>query len=210
MLEKAICFIARLLTGAQARWSGMDPPSPDRPHIYFANHTSNLDFILVWSALPALLRARTRPAAARDYWSVGFRRRVAEKCFRAVLIERKNVTRSCNPLTDLLAVLDAGESVIIFPEGGRVEAGERLVGDFKGGLYHLAKARPDLPLVPVYLENLNRVLPKGEVLPVPMLCSATFGAPLALRAEEAKTEFLHRAREGILQLAKPPDQPEPS
>lgn len=210
MFEKAICFAARLLTGAQARWSGMAPPSPDRPHIYFANHTSNLDFILVWSALPAALRARTRPAAARDYWSVGLRRRIAEKCFRAVLIERKNVTRSCNPLTDLLAVLDAGESVIIFPEGGRVEVGERLVGDFKGGLFHLAKARPDLPLVPVYLENLNRVLPKGEFLPVPMLCSATFGSPLNFAPDEAKSQFLIRARESILHLARPPETPEPA
>ncbi len=55
--------------------------------------------------------------------------------------------------------------------------------------------------MPVFIENLNRVLPKGEVLPIPILCSVRFGAPLSLQEGEEKSAFLERARLGMLQLA---------
>jgi len=46
--------------------------------------------------------------------------------------------------------------------------------------------RPDVELVPAYLENMNRILPKGEVLPVPMLSLLTFGKPLQVEPGEEK------------------------
>lgn len=192
-----IAILARLLTGATARWRGTTPAQHSR--IYFANHTSNLDFVLLWAVLPPALRATTRPVAAEDYWRAsGLRLWVAERVFRAVLIARKNVTRENNPLAPMLQTLAGGESLIIFPEGGR-NAGEE-VGEFKAGLFHLAKTEPTVELVPVYVENLNRVLPKGEVLPVPILCSVHFGTPLGLEPGETKPAFLTRAREAVLAL----------
>jgi 1-acyl-sn-glycerol-3-phosphate acyltransferase len=74
------------------------------------------------------------------------------------------------------------------------------VGEFKSGLYYLAKKRPDLELIPVYIDNMNRILPRGEFLPVPLLSSITFGPPMWLEAGETKNEFLERARKAVLKL----------
>lgn len=196
MIASCLAACARLLTGARAQWRGCGPESGQR--VYFANHTSNLDLVLLWAALPPALRRVTRPVGAVDYWSGGIREFLARRVFRAVLIERHRVTKQNNPLAPMLAALEAGESMIIFPEGTRRAGGE--VGEFKPGLFHLAKARPAADYVPVYIDNLNRVLPKGEFLPVPILCSVSFGTPLRLETGETKPAFLSRAREALLSL----------
>jgi 1-acyl-sn-glycerol-3-phosphate acyltransferase len=197
MTASLLAWFTRLLTGARARWEGCAPVAEQR--VYFANHTSNLDFVLLWASLPGELRRRTRPVAARDYWEGGgIREWLASRVFRAVLVERRTVTRENNPLVPMLNALRDGESLIIFPEGTRNPEGE--INPFKPGLFHIAKARPEIALVPVFIENLNRVLPKGEVLPVPILCSVTFGEPLRLAEGEAKPDFLTRAREVMLAL----------
>ena len=197
MIARIAASAVRLLTGANSRWVGCQPSDAQR--VYFANHTSNLDFVLLWAALPAECRAKTRPVAANDYWtSSQLRLYLAKQIFNAVLVERKRVTRTNNPLQAMLDALCEGSSLIIFPEGGRQEDKP---GEFKAGIYHLAKAQPHLEFIPVYIENLNRVLPKGEVLPVPILCSLYFGAPVRLMDGEQKSAFLARARDAILNLA---------
>jgi 1-acyl-sn-glycerol-3-phosphate acyltransferase len=197
MIAAAIAAAARLLTGARAHWRGCEPVP--RQRIYFANHTSNLDLVLLWASLPPLLRKGTRPVAAQDYWRGDvIREYLARRVFRAVLIERRHVTKGNNPLTPMIETLAAGDSLIIFPEGTRNPAGE--VSEFKSGIYHLAKARPDVEFVPVYIENLNRVLPKGEILPVPILCSVNFGTPMTLGVAETKADFLARTRTAVLSL----------
>lgn len=169
------------------------------PCIFFANHSSHLDFAVLWAALPDAWRERTRPVAGRDYWEkTVLHRGLACGVFRAVLIERKRVTIATNPLATMCAAFDAGDSLIVFPEGTR---GDGLaVGEFKPGLYHLARARPGAPLVPVYLANLNRIMPKGSTLPVPLIATATVGAPLAAAAGETKEAFLARARAALTAL----------
>ena len=187
----------RLVTGATVRWVGCQPDV--RQRIYFANHTSNLDALVLWAALPAAVRTLTRPVAARDYWMAGpMRRCVAEKIFHAVLIERKKVTAHDNPIDQMLQASGDRYSLIIFPEGGRNPGPE--VGPFKSGLYHLGKKRPDFDLIPVYIDNLNRILPKGEVLPVPLLSSISFGAPIRVEANEDKHAFMERARKAVTEL----------
>jgi 1-acyl-sn-glycerol-3-phosphate acyltransferase len=197
MIAPLIAGIVKLLCGANARWLGCAPEL--KPRIYFTKHTSHLDAVVIWAALPASIRVRTRPVAAKDYWiQSALRRFLAGRVFRALLIERKNVTVRDNPLEPMLAVLDAGESLIIFPEGTRSAGLEPQ--PFKSGLFHLALQRPQIELVPVYLENLNRVLPKGEILPVPMLGSVTIGAPVTLGNNESKADFLERARCAVWNL----------
>ena len=197
MTASLIAGFTRLLTGVRARWRGCAPVPEQR--VYFANHTSNLDFVLLWSVLPGELRRKTRPVGARDYWQTGgIRELLAHRVFRAVLIERRDVTRENNPLVPMLDALSAGESLILFPEGTRNADCE--VNPFKPGLFHLAKARREVAFVPVFIENLNRVLPKGEVLPVPMLCTVSFGEPLRLAEGETKPQFLTRAREAMVAL----------
>lgn len=167
--------------------------------MYFANHTSNLDGPVLWASLPPPVRRLTRLIGAKDYWSVGrVRPFLAYRVFNALLIERKQVTRDANPLDDMVNALGARYSLIIFPEGGRQTTPEPQ--PFKPGLFHLARKRPDVELVPVWMENLNRILPKGEILPVPVLGSVTFGAPLKLEEGETKPDFLTRTREAVLAL----------
>jgi 1-acyl-sn-glycerol-3-phosphate acyltransferase len=194
-----IPFLIQLITGAQARWVGSVPSAERR--IYFANHTSNLDFPVIWASLPADLRQRTRPIAARDYWdSSRLRRYLAKDVFNAILIERHKVTARENPLLPMEEALDAGDSLIIFPEGTRALDDDAPMNPFKPGLYHLAKRHPDVQLVPVYLENLNRILPKGDLLLVPLLAAVTFGPAIKLEPGENKLLFLDRARSAVAAL----------
>lgn len=187
---------ARLLTAPQTRWVGGEPDA--HPRIYYSNHTSHLDFVLLWSALPRPVRAQTRPVAASDYWDrLSLRRYVIHRVFSGILIRRYKTEkeRCLDPLFD---ALDRNESLIVFPEGTRGRGEE--VGPFKAGLFHLAQSRPEIDLVPVWLTNCSRVLPKGSYVPLPLLCSVAFGQPLRIRPHEHKAEFLHRIRQRLLEL----------
>lgn len=196
IIRSLLIGAARFLVGGQGVWIGCAPS--ERQRIYFANHSSHLDTLLLWAALPPHLRETTHPVAAADYWGKGaFRRHIALQVLNAVLIERSARTR--DPLGPLHEVLERGESLIIFPEGTR--AFEKLPGPFKPGLYHLAEDHPEVELVPVFLDNLRRALPKGSLLPVPISCVARFGVPIALQPGEAKAAFLTRAREAVVALA---------
>jgi 1-acyl-sn-glycerol-3-phosphate acyltransferase len=196
---RSITGFAWLVTGVRARWIGCGPSEAQR--IYFANHSSHGDFVLLWSALPSALRARTRPVAGADYWLKGrLRRWLINAVFRGVLVER-GAEKTSDPMAVMLAGLDAGDSLILFPEGTRNTGDEML--PFKSGLYHLARQRPAVELVPVWLDNLARVMPKGEVVPVPLLCSVSFGAPIRLEPGEEKNAFLLRARQRIIDLQAP-------
>ena len=196
MIGTLIVAATRLFVGGQGVWIGCGPS--DKQRIYFANHSSHLDTILVWAAMPPELRRKVRPVAAADYWGKGrVQRHIALKVLNAVLIDRQ--TRSSDPLEPLKSALAAGDSLILFPEGTR-GTGE-LPSTFKPGLYHLAKAFPQVELVPVFLDNLRRALPKGSLVPVPLSCIARFGAPIRLEEGEAKPDFLNRAREAVVALA---------
>ena len=196
MIGGLLVALTRLLVGGQGVWIGCAPS--ERQRIYFDNHSSHLDTILVWAAMPPELRRRVRPVAAADYWGKGrFQRRIALGVLNAVLIERQ--ARGSDPLEPLRAALTAGDSLIIFPEGTR-GSGEQ-PGAFKPGLHHLAKDFPTVELVPVFLDNLNRAMPKGSLIPVPLSCVARFGCPIALEPGEPKAAFLSRARDAVVALS---------
>jgi 1-acyl-sn-glycerol-3-phosphate acyltransferase len=166
--------------------------------VYFANHTSHLDALVLWSSLPREIRDLTRPVAARDYWERGAVRRYIARLFNVILIDRKKIKVHESPPDVMIREIGNTFSLIVFPEGARNV--EEEMAEFKSGLYYLGKKRPDLELVPVYIDNLNRVLPRGEVLPVPFLSCITIGPPIWLESGEPKAEFLKRAREAVLRL----------
>jgi 1-acyl-sn-glycerol-3-phosphate acyltransferase len=243
--------LIRLLTGAQARWWGCPPKAEQR--IYFANHQSHLDLVMIWAALPEELRSITRPIAAHDYWATTpFKRWITTEVFNAIYVERggsapvpatpsspapaeriepsfdvapaaaldaaaaqaelplaravaepaANVepgsAEALAPLQPLIEALQSGDSIIIFPEGTRGHTGEPQ--KFKSGLYTLAAMFPGVVLVPAWIDNVQRVMPKGEVVPVPILCSVTFGEPVRLEKDEQRRPFLDRAREAVIAL----------
>lgn len=201
LFARAIILFARLLTGMQARWSGCLPEMAQR--VYFANHSSHGDFVLIWGCLPLELRLLTRPVAGADYWNASaVRRFIGLDVFNALLIDRiANRTGSgADPVALMRDALHDGASLIVFPEGTRNTSEERLL-PLKSGIYHLANACPEIEFIPVWIDNLNRVMPKGEIIPVPLLCTVTFGGPVRLQAGEQKETFLTRCRERLLSLA---------
>jgi 1-acyl-sn-glycerol-3-phosphate acyltransferase len=202
----AIVLFAWLMTAVRGVWQGTAPDAgPQR--VYFANHTSNGDFVLVWAVLPPHLRRRTRPVAGSDYWlTTPVRRFIGRDVFRAVLIDRRPDTRTEDPMAVMLDALDTGASLILFPEGTRNMTDARLL-PFRSGLYNLSVARPGVDLVPAWIENLNHVMPKGKVIPVPLLCTVTFGAPIRAEPGEDRHAFLARAQAALLALA--PERPAP-
>ena len=188
--------LIRLLTGAQARWQGCPPKAEQR--IYFANHQSHADLVLMWAALPEELRSITRPIAAKDYWTrTAFKRWITSSVFHAIYVDRVK-TGDQDPLGPLIEALTNGDSIILFPEGTRGNQEEPQ--SFKSGLYNLAIKFPQVVLVPAWINNVQRVMPKGEVVPVPILCSVTFGAPVVLLEGEDRSAFLTRARQSVLDL----------
>ena len=188
--------LIRVLTGSQARWYGCPPKAEQR--IYFANHQSHADLVLIWAALPHDLRALTRPIAARDYWTkTPFRQWITTEVFHAIYVLRER-TADQDPLDPLVEALEQGDSIILFPEGTRGNAEEPQA--FKAGLFNLARKFPGVVLVPTWIANVQRVMPKGEVVPVPVLCSVTFGAPLRVEEGEDRRVFLDRARAAVIAL----------
>ena len=198
LFRRGLVVAARLLTGVRGIWT--DAGVPKTPCLIYSNHVSHGDFVLIWAVLPPSLRARTRPVAGADYWGKGaLRRYVGKRVVRGVLIERDPALRKEDPIAQMGAVLGAGDSLILFPEGTRNLTDETLLR-FKSGLYHLGKTYPQVPVIPAWIDNLHRVLPKGEVIPIPLLCTVSFGAPLQIVVDETKDAFLERARGALLAL----------
>ena len=239
MLAKLMGFfllgLVRVLTGSQARWYGCPPKAEQR--IYFANHQSHADLVMIWAALPEELRSITRPIAARDYWTkTPFRQWITTAVFNAIYVERQAATPPTapaaavvadsaqpggpdpaneappppspealraalpegDPLAPLVRALESGDSIILFPEGTRGHGDDPQ--RFKSGLFRLAQMFPQVVLVPAWINNVQRVIPKGEVVPVPILCSVTFGAPIELAPGEERRPFLDRARRAVMAL----------
>ena len=196
--KKTLIASARVVSGATVLWYESQPDDSCQ-RVYFANHTSHLDALVVWAALPPAIREKTRMVAAKDYWDAGpIRRYISRSLLKAVLIERENVSFKNTPIQVMTEEMKDEYSLILFPEGGRSQDG--ILGEFKSGLYYLCRRRPDLELIPIYLNNLNGILPRGKTLPVPMLSRVIFGPPMWLEMDERKESFLERTRNAILKL----------
>lgn len=194
-----IVLFARAVTAVRAVWP--EEGLPSRPCVYYANHCSHGDFVLVWTVLPPRLRHRTRPVAGAEYWLKSWLNRfIGSDVFNAVLIARDREKRTEDPVTQMASAIDAGSSLILFPEGTRNQSDARLL-PFKSGIFHLAAARPDVELVPVWISNLNRVMPKSEIVPIPLICTVTFGSALQIAPGEDKDIFLERMQAALLALS---------
>ena len=197
-ISTLLISILRLLLGASARFESTPDLSGQR--IYFANHTSHIDTLAIMAALPKEARLNTKPLAAADYWGKNsFLRYIATRGLNSVLIDRQPKDGE-DPLEPVLQAMAQGCSVIIFPEGTR--RFQALPGEFKSGLYRLHKAFPQARLVPIYLNNLYRSMPKGKHVPLPIICTIRIGDPLAVVENEEKGDFLNRAREAVVRLAQ--------
>mgnify|MGYP000670937752 CR=1 FL=1 len=135
LLASALCGFARALTGVRALWLGSAPDAG--PRVYFANHRSHGDFVLIWASLPPPLRRRTRPVAGADYWlTTPLRRFLINRVFRGVCIDRRPGRSGPNPVEQMGEALTARESLILFPEGTSSD-GTRVL-EFKSTLFSIA------------------------------------------------------------------------
>ncbi len=192
-----IRLFARAITAVRADWQGIEPIP--RQRVYYSNHTSNGDMPMIWSVLPPALRREVRPVAAADYWLKNrLRAFIGPEVFNCVLIDRRPEVND-KPMDKILAALDEGSSLIIFPEGNR-NMGDNDLLPFKAGLYNMALARPAVDLVPTWVANLNTIMPKGEIIPLPLICTVTFGAPVHVQDGESKDAFLARAARALSDL----------
>jgi 1-acyl-sn-glycerol-3-phosphate acyltransferase len=200
-------LVARTITRKSVRF--LERIDDTRQRIFFAKHSSHLDFILIWSSLPRHVRERTRPVAGRDYWERSrFRRYYVQEVFNAVLIDRKLLDsdtvggafdrRGREAVEQMLQGLGAEHSLILFPEGTR-GSGES-IGQFRSGLYYLSRERPDVELVPVRIHGAHKVLPKGRKLPRPQESDLTFGESMRFEEGETRTAFIERARAALRTL----------
>lgn len=194
-----VLLFARAVTAVRPIWDESGLPS--QQCVYFANHSSHGDFILIWTVLPPRIRENVRPVAGADYWLKSkINAFIGRDVFNAVLIQRVREERDADPVTVMANTLDEGSSLIFFPEGTR-NLTDTPLQPFRSGLFHLASARPRIDLIPVWIANLNRVMPKGEFVPIPLICTVTFGAPLRIDEGETKDAFIERARNALLALA---------
>lgn len=200
IIGRCLALFAQGVTGAQAIVKGFE--QPDEPCVYYANHTSHGDFLLLWASLSAPQRERTRPIAGKDYWATSpLKFYIGERVFRALLVDRSALRDIHGFIQTMADALDNGDSLIIFPEGTRNLTDSPLL-DFKAGIYHLAQTRPQTPFVPVWINNISRVLPKGKWLPVPLLCTLLYGKPFTCPPDEEKANFLQRAQSALLALSE--------
>ena len=170
----------KLFLGLRVR--GLEHLPREDPFVLIANHSSHLDVVCLLSLFPLRRLHRIRAVAAADF----FERNALLSWFAKTLIGVLTIARADfgeenDPRTRMLAVLKSGQSLILFPEGTRTT--DAAVGKFRGGVATLAAQCPEVPIVPVYLENLGRALPKGALIPVPLFCEARIGPALLPRGE---------------------------
>ncbi|CAM3811780.1 lysophospholipid acyltransferase family protein [Avibacterium gallinarum] len=198
LVDFLLCRFTSFITGVRPA-KNIALLSADKPRLYYANHNSHGDFILFWVSLPYEVRKKTRPVAGADYWTKGkIRRFLAEKVFNMLLIERGG--NDPKAVTEQISQALQENSLIIFPEGTRKTNDDLALQPFKSGLYYLAKANPNVDLVPVWISNTHNLLPKGFILPIPLLCDLYLGEPIHWQPQEDKTQFLAQAEQALLSL----------
>lgn len=164
---------------------------PDRdPFILIANHSSHLDTAALLSLFPVSRLRRIRPCAAADYFE---RTRALSVLSRALFNVLPIHRRGVHPIRRMKEALDRGESLLLFPEGTRTRGPD--MARFRPGIAFLAEQLPNVPIVPAYLHNLGRALPKGEFAPVPFFCEVRIGAPVALSG--TRLEMLGTLRKAV-------------
>lgn len=195
MMKSLLLWLTRICCGIIVRRE--IPRLPEKEGcVFFANHTTHFDLLVILSALPKPVRKNLRPVAAKEYWlKTALRRWLALRVLNIIPIDRQNPSRTRSCFQEIHDTLEQGNPVLIFPEGGRQspESG----GNLKGGIFLIAEQRPETRFYPVRLSGFHRVLPKGEWLPAPNMGIVSFREPIVRQPEEPRAAFMERCRRAL-------------
>jgi 1-acyl-sn-glycerol-3-phosphate acyltransferase len=168
------------------------------PAIIVANHNSHLDTMVLMTIFPVTLLNKLRPVAAADYFLKNrFLAWFSLNILNIISIKRQNLSARENPLISCSQALSEGDILIIYPEGSRGEP--ESLSTFKSGISHLAKSHPDIPIYPIFMYGLGKVLPKGETLLVPFFCDIFIGEKIVWTG--SKNSFMDLLNQKIQDLA---------
>jgi 1-acyl-sn-glycerol-3-phosphate acyltransferase len=171
----------------------------NRQFIMIANHNSHLDALALMNLFPLTRLHQIHPVAAEDYFfSNPILAWFSKNFLNIIPIARSHISRHNNPLNKMCDALQAGQSLIIFPEGSRGVPEE--IAPFQNGIAHLIQKFPEIPVVPVFLKGMGRSLPKGEFVLVPFFCDVVVGSPLLCTG--TKSNIVMTLESAILQLQK--------
>ena len=188
--------IARFMTGADV--TGREHLPLKGPAIVAANHNSHMDTLLLLSIFPSRAVLRVRPAAAADYFLrdpvIGW---FSRNLIGIVPVARGKAGSGEDVLAPAREALAAGDIIVVFPEGTRGDASDSMAA-LKSGVARLAEAFPDAPVTPVWIQGAGRVLPKGEVIPVPMNCAVLIGEPVHWQGQRGA--LMEELRAALLSL----------
>jgi 1-acyl-sn-glycerol-3-phosphate acyltransferase len=166
--------------------------------ILIANHNSHMDTMALMSAIPSRFIHRVHPIAARDFFGGSlFSRILMRYLVNATLIRRDREDPKRDPIDDMDKMLKKQRSLILYPEGSRGIPGK--MSNFKRGLGYLVQRNPNINVIPVYLENIYKTLPKGKKLILPYNCSIKFGQPIKFNSLEME-DILKTAEKEILKI----------
>jgi 1-acyl-sn-glycerol-3-phosphate acyltransferase len=169
------------------------------PYVIIANHSSHLDTVVTLGEMPLKRLHEIRPVAAADYFARnGLVYWVTRTFFNILPIPRSGFTHENNPLQLMKAALDEGSALLLFPEGTRITDDEIDMQSFRSGVSHLVEERPDVPIVPVWIEGTRRSMPKGTFIPVPLFCELHIGRPRTVSGSRA--EIVHALEQAVLDL----------
>lgn len=132
--------------------------------IVVANHNTHMDTLFLLRLFPLGLIGKVKVVAAKDYFSHGPGGRIGRALFDLILLDRhaRNAEDAMTPINE---ALQAGCSIVLFPEGTRGEPG--VVQTFKAGIGKLALNHPDVPIQPACIHGVEKTLPRGGLVPVP-------------------------------------------
>lgn len=176
ILYKGIChWFLKLIVGVE--FTDCRFLKEEEQFIILANHNSHLDTLSLLSSLPGSLLWKVKPVAAEDYFGKNrFQTFISNYFINTLLIRRKGEKDSeHDPLKKMLAAIDEGYSLILFPEGTRGKPEQ--MGNIKSGIARILSQRPQVKYVPVFMTGMGHSLPKGELIILPYKSSIFYGMP---------------------------------
>lgn len=167
------------------------------PAILVANHNSHMDVFALLSLFPLCRQVEIHPVAAADY----FLRNKIIGWFALNILNIIPVMREggeANPLALCEQALREGNTLILFPEGTRGEPGK--LSPLKSGVWHLSQSMPEVPIIPVWLRGTERVMAKGNRIPLPLFIDVAIGDILSFNHD--KNTFMYDLKCQLLVLSQ--------